>query len=90
MTLNEYIATIDRHLDSTPPFPDRPERPLAWAAWWATIEHRNRALEPLAYERPLTRNVDSKKSEPPQKTRREIVCPSPVDTVSTRQGSLKF
>ena len=28
-----------------PPFPERPERPIAWGAWWDAIERRNQKFE---------------------------------------------
>ncbi len=52
-TLVEYCDMLrawhpkDGHdLPPVPPFSERPERPVAWAAWWASVGHRNRMVNP--------------------------------------------
>ena len=36
--LNSWIGDKNVDLPVAPPFPDRPERPIAWAAWWDAVE----------------------------------------------------
>ncbi len=40
--LNAWQPENSRDLPSPPPFPDRPERPIAWRAWWDAV-HKSRA-----------------------------------------------
>ena len=90
MTIDEYITDVDAQLDRLPPFPNPPDRAIAWAAWWLAVEQRNLALEPRVYDRPVWRKPNSRKSAQPPPDRPATVCPSPSDTIRSDQGLLKF